>query len=510
MLVFDTRAAAVAATIPSGTNAILTGGYATAGDGGNALYNRTTGSTPGGFQSADGAWWQLVVTGGATNVRQWGAVGNGVANDTAAFQNAVNATINGSRGIGTVYVPPGYYYVSGLNIASKTVRLVGSAVGPSVLAAVGSDDTTVVTVSATLSTLENLYILGKGSDSTTTFGAAQPAVVFNSVDGKVEHCLITGGSFALKITAADVRVTDTFAASTMSTACCLVIGTGCAGVRISGCKFDQAFPVSAPTNLSGKTSVPAWAQSAAFAKGDIATSQGFILQCSVAGTTSASGTGPTLLNYGQNIADGTVTWLLAAPVGLRALAIDTGAQEVLVDQTDMSGGVFDACMEMANNLAGTAPLLIHVTDSVFGGSLNASFRGSAGNNLTITGCEVTNSLLQSSIGIMLDVGWSGKARIVDNWITGSIARGTFGVVVNAGTRNVVALNEIESNLDGVLVAAGVTDFVISENSIGTSNTNPIVVAAGGSDYYNIVNNLLHGGAVSDGGTGAHKTKIGNN
>jgi hypothetical protein len=58
---YDTKAAAVAATIPAAQNIIRTGGYAAAGDGGAASFKRV-GSLPAGaygFQSVDGAWWQF-------------------------------------------------------------------------------------------------------------------------------------------------------------------------------------------------------------------------------------------------------------------------------------------------------------------------------------------------------------------------------------------------------------------------------------------------------------------
>jgi hypothetical protein len=46
----------------------------------------------------------------ATTPQQFGAKGDGITDDTAAFQNAVNAVYNsGGNGGGVVYVPPGYY-----------------------------------------------------------------------------------------------------------------------------------------------------------------------------------------------------------------------------------------------------------------------------------------------------------------------------------------------------------------------------------------------------------------
>lgn len=58
--------------------------------------------------------------------------------------------------------------------------------------------------------------------------------------------------------------------------------------------------------LAGKK----WSQSAVVAVGDTtAATTGEILQCITAGTTSATGSGPTAPGYNQTRTDGTVTWL---------------------------------------------------------------------------------------------------------------------------------------------------------------------------------------------------------
>ncbi|WP_343717205.1 hypothetical protein [Inquilinus sp.] len=97
---FETRAAAAAATIPLTIGVILTGGYATAGDGGGATYKRVA-SEPGHagkFQSAGGAWWELSET--DVDVRAFGAKGDGVADDVQAFRDALSyALAKGLRNV---------------------------------------------------------------------------------------------------------------------------------------------------------------------------------------------------------------------------------------------------------------------------------------------------------------------------------------------------------------------------------------------------------------------------
>lgn len=101
--------------VPDYVDVIRTNGYAEPGDGGGATFRRVDANPghPGSYQSADGAWWELAET--RPNVRQFGAKGDGVADDQPAFQAAVDA-------FDVVYVPAGTY-----NLASTTTRDVMAA-----------------------------------------------------------------------------------------------------------------------------------------------------------------------------------------------------------------------------------------------------------------------------------------------------------------------------------------------------------------------------------------------
>lgn len=106
---YDTRALAIAATIPSGVNLVRVLGYTSAGDGGGALYKKV-GSAPshsGKFQSADGAWWEFVVE-GALDIRQFGGGGNGVTTNDAAFDAAWSVLVAAGAG-GEITFPGGKF-----------------------------------------------------------------------------------------------------------------------------------------------------------------------------------------------------------------------------------------------------------------------------------------------------------------------------------------------------------------------------------------------------------------
>ena len=130
--VVGTRAAVASLSIPTPVAAIRTSGYATAGDGGHALYKRV-GAEPshaGKVADASGAWWELVPDNqGTVDARQFGAVFDGSTNDTTALQNLIDyleALASSTSGRGAVgRLPRGTTRVSSLTI-DKAIALIGA------------------------------------------------------------------------------------------------------------------------------------------------------------------------------------------------------------------------------------------------------------------------------------------------------------------------------------------------------------------------------------------------
>lgn len=82
------------------------------------------------------------------DVRAYGAIGNGLADDTAAFAAAI-ADIN----INTIYVPDGIYYLAGISIpaASRIKRIVGESKNGTILVLADSPTTPMITIESGLS-----------------------------------------------------------------------------------------------------------------------------------------------------------------------------------------------------------------------------------------------------------------------------------------------------------------------------------------------------------------------
>ena len=96
--------------IPVGINAIRVNGYYAAGDGGGALYVKVDDEPAHGgkFQTADGAWWEISETN--LDPRQFGAKGDGIADDSNAF-NAMDAYALATTGVVDALVNPGAYLI---------------------------------------------------------------------------------------------------------------------------------------------------------------------------------------------------------------------------------------------------------------------------------------------------------------------------------------------------------------------------------------------------------------
>jgi hypothetical protein len=174
-------------------------GYYTVGDGGGGQFYGVTGAAAGTYVDNGGSI--IVPTGGNgsaawlrprqenLNVREWGAVGNNVVDDTVSIQKAIDSL--GSTG-GQVYFPTGAYKITSTINLSVGKRLVGEhryfsrIIGPGSRSGVN-----VITVTGSNTRIESLWIGG---------GAIGVKTVSNAVFfGSVSNCWITNNRIGMEL-----------------------------------------------------------------------------------------------------------------------------------------------------------------------------------------------------------------------------------------------------------------------------------------------------------------------
>ena len=162
---------------------LVAAGYRAAGDGGAALYRRAEAEPrhPGKVQSADGSWWEIAER--ELNVRMFGAIGDGEADDRAAIEDAI-AALPAQGGI--LRIPQGTYRVTegeakntAIHVARDNVRILGDGVGITVVElAEGAESHVFHFDTARNLSIEHLTIDGNASGQTL----GVHGILFRNVD----------------------------------------------------------------------------------------------------------------------------------------------------------------------------------------------------------------------------------------------------------------------------------------------------------------------------------------
>jgi hypothetical protein len=130
-----------------------------------SIYRRTDGSAATTIyikESGSGnTGWIPFVSASATalvfNVKDYGAIGNGIADDTTAIQNCINAA---QTAHGTVYIPHGTYKITSTLVITNAVNVVGEGVQPWYGSIDSDPNKTGSTSYATTIPMEAPYLLG--------------------------------------------------------------------------------------------------------------------------------------------------------------------------------------------------------------------------------------------------------------------------------------------------------------------------------------------------------------
>lgn len=148
-------------------------------------------------------------------------------------------------------------------------------------------------VSSALAAFGNIHNNG----TAVAYSGTMPATPETALSGNTVLCTLTYAATAFGApswTSPNMHIAAAFTAS------------GYAPSASGACTFIRAFESNGTTVTADYTVGMAWAQNTAIAVGQYCTNGGNSYIATGAGTTSASGSGPS--GTGSSIADGTVTW----------------------------------------------------------------------------------------------------------------------------------------------------------------------------------------------------------
>lgn len=441
------------------------------------------------------------------SVLDFGADPTGNTDSTTAIQNAINSLPNsggGGQQGGTVYFPPGVYKISSvLSITVSGTRLVGAGAWASIISNTSST-TGIISITSAASSgqcgVRDLFLAGN-STSIPTNGIA---IQCNAVNCHFENLVIAGGYDGILLQSASTNCTIRGCKITQLYGTVYVQASGGGGHVIEGNMLDPFF--FGGTINTSTTFVSSWSTSHSFAANTALTLNGGLFYTSAGGTSASSGTGPVATAFGAAITDGTVTWYYLGNAGLE-ICVLSATNSNFIANNDMSGPAAYAIVLQSS--AGS--------NRIIGNTLGQNVNGAgiainSGMQNVVSANWITQTFYGGSNGygiVILDA---------DNLVIGNNINqtGNHSILID-GTGTAVVGNKFSGwgvNLAswGVIVNAGVTDFQITDNSFRspTNASGAIDVQSGASDYYVITNNLVHGNAVTDSGTGTHKTVSGNN
>ena len=138
----------------------------------------------------EGAIATIKLLGDIVNVRQYGAIGDGVANDTAAIVAAIAAaTANGKA----VYIPAGTFLTDPITSLSRGMTLCGDGTTSILRSRLGGDVIVLGTTFPQHMTIRLLQIQGTGIPSGTVLDLKQASCLSASL--VVSSCQITARRF---------------------------------------------------------------------------------------------------------------------------------------------------------------------------------------------------------------------------------------------------------------------------------------------------------------------------
>lgn len=414
---------------------------------------------------------------------QYGALGNGGANDTAALvttQTAANLNegITGApSGRGVIVIPPGNFSVTQIVTQNSGEKWLG--LGGTITARGAAQD---------------LFIVDHGECVVRQLRLVMPLRPTANVacflhragsDCWFDGLITTGGYYGVSGTGGTDSSWMNFVVNAPYSHNAYFIGYQ--GLWVYRMKWDASWPVSQPTNaqLTG-----AMVNGAVYAVGDMVTSGGHWFQCFGAGTAPAAGNLTPDIFTNVITSSGTATWKLGRVTPSANLWIDSGCFIFKFTDCDISGG-HDYSVMLTNSLATTRPQDMYFKGCETGGALYVGVHAEYADALQCYN-GISHSVVSTSVGSGFSLDNTRGCSIVGNNIRGCER----GVVITANARRSrVSANNVFDATTGVLANANAARFMIMGNDLsGNSalwglNATGISIGSGCTNFRVIDNDI---------------------
>lgn len=456
-----------------------------------------------------------MIKGSPANVLDYGAVGDGVTNDTAAIQNAINA--NPGK---IIFIPKGSYRITQLTITSNSTTLMGEGMLANGTSFVPTETTgnDVVFDGCQHSQIQNINFrpeVKKTSGYAVYF--TNNAYKCKAVDVRVDY----GYSGFAIFNATECEIIDC--------QCRYMLGvdgiyfggsTGSYRAVINNFNADNPYPNGYG---AGATSVKTYAPSTAYSVGDMVSVNNSIWQCSTAGTTGGASAPSSLPGataaavFTTAVVDGSAQWKFVSSVSLTWIRQDSFGYSLVIDKAAVLNGARGFAQTDTVNSGSSYPLWAFAWDlecdhNFFGGVLLEGGEG----------CYINGSWIGSVLrgnGVLIGPDYRGEVHIGSG--TRIMGNAEHGVLIQSGPQTCyidgcqIGYNSqrTASTYNGVNVAANAVDFSILNCRIGdlrgTGSSNEalaVLVEAGTGDKFVIANNNVFGGLgpIVDNSTGTDK------
>jgi hypothetical protein len=447
------------------------------------------------------------------SVKDFGATGDGTTNDTAAIQAAIDA--NAGK---IIFFPKGIYNITGITVSNSNTTLMGegSTVGGSVLQPSNTTGNDVTFTGCQFSSIENMAIRPVVK-KTNGYGVYFTASAFRcqAIDVNINYGY-SGFGF---VTATECVISNCQCRYMLGNRGIYfggAVGAGSYRLVIDNFGADNPYP-----NAYG--AVAAYAATTAYTANQIVATNGVIWQCTQSGTTGSTApsgypgtTAQTV--FSDEITDGTVKWKFVCLSSLYWIVQDSYAYSLVIDKAAVLNGARGYTMQDSAVTGTSYPLWTFAWDLETDHSYATCVQMDGGEGLYIDGSWIGSCL--NGNGVFLNTSARGEVFIGAG--TRIMGHAQNGILINAGPKTVsidgcmIGLNSQQTiNLyNGITVAAGVTEFSITNNRIGdlvATGFNPqyagINLIAGATDKFTISNNNLLDNitaAIVDGSTGTTK------